>query len=88
MIKDIKVEAIHPDPTIWAKMGNVYRSCKAANIPIPAEVLDYFGSNSIYIKRSTEIIWTGSIYKTGAGISIDVTKLPAGTKFLEIEVNC
>lgn len=70
----------------WEKMKGVYDACQSANVPVPEEVLNFFGEGGPdEIGREVELPSTCTrewkVYMKN-GIEVDVRKLPPNVTIL------
>lgn len=95
MSMSMHVLAVKPADENYKRKAEAYRACKAARIPIPAELEEFFDGGEPDPTGVTQHLGHGytkpselhpSVAKYKAemeeGFEVDITKLPEGTRFV------
>lgn len=92
MSMSMHCEAVKPANADYKKKAAAYHACVAANVPIPKELSEFFGDEEPDDTGTT--IHLGYDMRTDhpscekwqdssrSGFQVDITKLPAGTRYV------
>jgi hypothetical protein len=91
---DFEVYGLAEEMKHWYQLREVFKVCRAAAVPVPQAVLDFFGplnpdeGPSIKLPQGTVLIRPPKVVDNCVlhVAEIDLTKVPAGTKYLVVNL--
>lgn len=92
---NMNAEAFKPPDDKWRRMKAVWDACQEADVPIPADVEQYFGGEdpdpagvevdqTVLIDSGVITDWNDGDHGMSEGVEIHVDKIPADVKIIRV----